>query len=120
MTNDELRAFKTLFSKYCHAEMGKGHCNGEECEWCPINKAYEEVERFEKLDSHVNVHIYDIKWDMGGETVDFLPTEVDHTFDGYNDIADEDLMDEISDWLSDEYGYCHFGFQIREDKGVSE
>lgn len=56
MTNDELRAFKTLFSKYCHAEMGKGHCNGEECEWCPINKAYEEVERFEKLDSNVNVH----------------------------------------------------------------
>lgn len=119
MTNDELRAFKTLFSKYCRAEMGKGHCNADECEWCPINKAYEEVERFEKLDSHINVHIYDIKWDTDGETVD-LPTEVDHTFDGYNDITDEDLMDEISDWLFDEYGYCHFGFQIRENKGVSE
>ena len=119
MTNDELRAFKTLFSKYCHAEMGKGHCNGEECEWCPINKVYEEVERFERLDSHINVHIYDIKWDTDGETVD-LPTEVDHTFNEYNNITDEDLMDEISDWLSDEYGYCHLGFQIRENKGVSE
>lgn len=47
MTNDELRAFKTLFSKYCRTEMENGYCNGEECEWCPINKAYEEVERFE-------------------------------------------------------------------------
>lgn len=119
MTNDELRAFKTLFSKYCHAEMEKGHCTGDACEWCPINKAYEEVERFEKLDSHVNVHIYDIEWDPDGKPVD-LPTEVDHTFDGYNDITDEDLMDEISDWLSDEYSYCHFGFQIRENKGASE
>ena len=74
---------------------------------------------FERLDNHINVHIYDILWDMDGETVD-LPTEVDHTFDEYNNITDEDLMDEISDWLSDEYGHCHFGFQIRENKGVSE
>lgn len=69
---------------------------------------------FERLDNHINVHIYDILWDMDGETVD-LPTEVDHTFDEYNNITDEDLMDEISDWLSDEYGHCHFGFQIREN-----
>lgn len=40
--------------------------------------------------------------------------------DEYNDITDEDLMDEISDWLSDEYGFCHFGFQIRENNGVSK
>lgn len=53
MTNDELRAFKTLFGKYCRAKMEKGHCNADECEWCPIIKAYEEVERFEKLDRRV-------------------------------------------------------------------
>lgn len=57
MTNDELRAFKALFSKYCRAEMEKGHCDAAECERCPINNAYEEIERVEKLDSHINVHI---------------------------------------------------------------
>ena len=113
MTNDELRAFKILFSKYCRAEMSKGHCDADECEWCPINKAYQEVERFEQVDSQINVHIYDIKWDTDGEEAD-LPTEIDKTFDGYKDITDEDLLDEISDWLSDEYGYCHDGFQVRQ------
>lgn len=114
MTKDELREFQTLFGKYCRAEMDKGHCTGSECGWCPIDKAYQEVERFKRLNAQINVHIYDIKWDTDGETVD-LPTEVDHTFDGYGDITDEDLMDEIYDWLSDEYGYCHDGFQVREN-----
>lgn len=37
-----------------------------------------------------------------------LPTEVEIP----DDLEDED---EISDWLSDEYGYCHNGFEIEED-----
>ena len=36
-----------------------------------------------------------------------LPTEVEIP----DDLEDED---EISDWLSDEYGYCHNGFEIEE------
>ena len=31
-----------------------------------------------------------------------------------NDYEDEEqLLDDISDWLSDTYGYCHFGFEIK-------
>ena len=32
-----------------------------------------------------------------------------------NDYEDDEdqLLDDISDWLSDTYGYCHFGFEIK-------
>lgn len=43
MTPEEKEKFKELFSKYCRQEVNKGHCCGEECEWCPINKAYDEI-----------------------------------------------------------------------------
>ena len=43
LTPEEKAEFKRLFSKYCRQEVNKGHCNGGECEWCPINKAYDEI-----------------------------------------------------------------------------
>ena len=43
LTPAEKQTFKELFSKYCRQEMNKGHCTGSECEWCPINKAYDEI-----------------------------------------------------------------------------
>ena len=52
----------------------------------------------------------EIKWDTDGDTEDLasLPTEVEIP----QDIADQDDDDAISDWLSDTFGYCHFGFGI--------
>ncbi len=61
--------------------------------------------------------IINIKWDTDGdkELLKTLPTEIDITdeFD-VNDYEDDEdqLLDDISDWLSDTYGYCHFGFEI--------
>lgn len=64
-----------------------------------------------------------IKWDTDGDqdVFDFLPQEVEvpskfseenYTEDGE---FDEDAMwDDISDWLSDTYGFCHGGFEIEE------
>ena len=64
-----------------------------------------------------------IKWDTDGDqdVFDFLPQEVEvpsklseenYTEDGE---FDEDTMwDDISDWLSDTYGFCHGGFEIEE------
>lgn len=57
------------------------------------------------------VHITDIKWDMDAgaeppETIS-IPYQI---FEG--DIQDSDLSEVVSDWLSDEYGFCHFGFTI--------
>lgn len=66
-----------------------------------------------KMRSKIKVLIYDIKWDTDGEKVK-LPKKVEHIFDGYNDINDDDLLDEIADWLTDEYGYCHDGFDVKE------
>lgn len=60
----------------------------------------------------VTVYIHDIKWDNDDDCDDVqLPDVVEHTFD-YNDDIDE-LEETISDWLSDEYGFCHGGFQYK-------
>ena len=58
-----------------------------------------------------------IKWDTdcNMKILKSLPKEIDITdeFD-VNDYEDEEqLLDNISDWLSDTYGYCHFGFEIK-------
>ena len=61
--------------------------------------------------------ITNIKWDTDGDMkiLKSLPKEIDITdeFDvnDYEDVEDK-LLDDISDWLSDTYGYCHFGFEI--------
>ena len=54
-----------------------------------------------------------IKWDTDGdmELLEELPTEVE--IPDYLITDDEDdLLDDISDWLSDEYGFCHDAFEI--------
>ena len=52
--------------------------------------------------------VRNIKWDTDGDTevLASLPTEVEIP----QEIANLDDDDAISDWLSDEYGFCHFGF----------
>ncbi len=60
-----------------------------------------------------------IKWDTDGDMELFnelpaemiIPTELE---DLYKEDQDE-ALDEISDWLSDETGFCHAGFEIEED-----
>lgn len=54
--------------------------------------------------------IYNIMWDIdyyedevGNEIV--LPTEIE--------ISNMDLED-VADWLSDTYGFCHLGFCVQE------
>lgn len=59
-----------------------------------------------------------IKWDTDGDMkmLKSLPKEIDISdeFDvkDYEDDQDR-LLDDISDWLSDTYGYCHFDFEIK-------
>lgn len=45
-----------------------------------------------------------IKWDTDGEKIE-LPTEIEIP----EEITDED---EISDYISDETGFCHYGFEL--------
>lgn len=54
-----------------------------------------------------------IKWDTDGdiELLAELPTEVE--IPDYLITDDEDdLLDDVSDWLSDEVGFCHDGFEL--------
>lgn len=68
--------------------------------------------------------IKNIKWDTDGdqEVFDSLPQEVEVPFrfskENYTEDGefDEDTMlDDISDWLSDTYGFCHGGFEVEEE-----
>lgn len=57
-----------------------------------------------------------IKWDTDGdkEVLQDLPTEMiipDYLEDCYSSDR-EYTMEEISDWLSEETGFCHSGFEI--------
>lgn len=57
-----------------------------------------------------------IKWDTDGDTevLDDLPKEMElpDKLQKLCDIDMEDAMEEISDWLSDETGFCHYGFEL--------
>ena len=43
MNETELQVFKILFSKYCRCEVNDGHCTDGDCEFCPVNQAYERI-----------------------------------------------------------------------------
>lgn len=53
-----------------------------------------------------------IKWDTDGDTeaLASLPTEVEIP----QEVANLDDDDAISDWLSDTFGFCHFGFGVEK------
>lgn len=69
-----------------------------------------------------------IRWDVtdGTETMSqeeineilgALPTEVeipDNLTQVYEDDAFDYYYPDISDWLSNEFGFCHYGFQIEK------
>lgn len=62
-----------------------------------------------------------IKWDVTDgaedmtkeemdEILSTLPTEVE--IPSYLITDEDDSLEDISDWLSDEYGFCHDGFEL--------
>ena len=63
-----------------------------------------------------------IKWDTDGDKEVFneLPTEmiVPEELEEMYKKDKEFALEEISDWLSDETGFCHSGFEI--EKGITK
>lgn len=71
-----------------------------------------------------------IKWDtsdeewndtltssMVNEIAANLPTEVnipEELIKDYDGTNLDTYYSDISDWLSDKYGFCHFGFEVKE------
>ena len=63
----------------------------------------------------MKIKISNIEWDKFDATefdaVDIarLPLEVEQDF-AFNDYDEEELADYLGNWLSDTFGFCHFGF----------
>ena len=69
-----------------------------------------------------------IKWDVTDDTKDMtqeemnevlktLPTEVkipNHLVEDYKEDEYDYCYPDISDWLSNEFGFCHYGFELVE------
>lgn len=58
-----------------------------------------------------------IKWDTDGdeELLNSLPQEIVLPLQFASVTEDEDYLDDISEWISDKYGYLHNGFSIRKE-----
>lgn len=57
----------------------------------------------------MKVKVFDIDWDTDGEDVE-LPSEIEVEVDDEFADDEDELSEVIGDYLSDEYGFCHFGF----------
>ena len=65
--------------------------------------------------------IQNIKWDTDGdmEALASLPTVVyTPPFLERGNYDLDSYLDDVSDWLSDEYGWCHFGFEAVTEEGT--
>ena len=71
--------------------------------------------------------VTNIKWDTDGDqsVLDFLPQEIilperfskENYTDKHGNFGEAErnaMLDDVSDWLSDEYEFCHDGFEIEE------
>lgn len=71
---------------------------------------------FWQIERRMIMKAVNIKWDVDElEDLDNLPTEVeipDNLIDNNEDFDEDYYYSDISDWLSDEYGFCHFGFEL--------
>ena len=60
--------------------------------------------------------VKNIKWDTDGDEEIFksLPQQIDisNVFNPDDYEYEEDMFDDVSDWLSDTYGFCHGGFEV--------
>ena len=63
--------------------------------------------------------IRNILWDTDGgwEALASRPKEVElpSRFDQSHFASREEWLDTISNWLSDEFGFCHLGFDVGDD-----
>ena len=99
--NEECGAFEGDMECYFAAE------DQDSCRWTIIP-----VSEDEENNDHRFIAT-DIEWDTDGdqEILDLLPKRVilpeEFCIDDYLDT--ERLLDDVSDWLSEKLGYCHFG-----------
>ena len=57
--------------------------------------------------------VSNIDWDTDGEEID-LPDEMTVNVKEDEQLEDDEIEQYISDKISDETGFCHFGFNYKE------
>ena len=71
--------------------------------------------------------IKNIKWDTDGDKEVFasLPQEIDFDENKLHleckpsdECYEDELLDAVADWLSDEYGFCYGGFEIERETAI--
>ena len=63
--------------------------------------------------------VTDIQWDAPKEVIPSLPVMMEIPAEVINDYLEEDDDEIVSDWISDETGWCHKGFEIKEPSDFS-
>lgn len=43
MTKTEISNLKTLIDRFCRNEVNNNHCKDGDCEFCPVNAAYDRI-----------------------------------------------------------------------------
>lgn len=89
LSKSEIKKFKTLFSKFCRGEVNAGRCEQDTCEWCPINRAYNEI--FDSLPTHYEATVAFSKQELElyNKLLDIEPNDTDDAVKmaGYNEDA---------------------------------
>lgn len=69
----------------------------------------------------IKLYIHNIEWDVDEENeLEDLPIEVelevpeDKYLSDLEEYGPDGIYEEVSNWLSDEYGFCHRGFDLEE------
>lgn len=85
----------------CYRSGGCGPYEMYSCTECPASKP-EYMKRGSSKTEVIHLKATNIRWDTDGEDI-ALPTEIKIP-DNMTDV------DEISDYISDQIGFCHMGF----------
>lgn len=69
----------------------------------------------------INVVVTDIKWDLEDGDITDLPDEITYVFERkmFNcseDDLESEIEDIVSNKLTDDYGWCHDGFNMYVEK----
>lgn len=109
--------------------MKKYHLSKFNSEYSQLDVLTENQDKFVYKDSSAGhssnevLFATSIEWDTDGdiEIQESLPRDVElptFLYDEYDHEGGESYADTVADWLSDNYGYCVFGFSL--DKRLKE
>lgn len=60
--------------------------------------------------------VFNINWDVDDiEELEGLPKVINVVIEDNNNMDDDDIEEYLSDYITDEYSFCHDGFNYEED-----